>query len=131
MNLASATAWPISDLSESDLAAIDKAKWTVFPRDTVARITMAWNAGMKTADMARDLECRPGSLRVLIGKLTQIGVKVRRANEPAAARVAQIKARSPLAEQMGAQQMKRLRRLAEFDPAARRALDLHERGERA
>jgi len=121
--------WPAKPLSADDLKIVDRTNWRVFPKATVIAIAEAWNAGMLTADMARDLGCKPGSLRVLIGKLGQIGLQMRRREDAAYQRAIAPRARSPLAEQMGAEQLARLRRVAQFDPAAKRALELYERGE--
>lgn len=124
------TSWLRNALTDADLDAINRTNWRVFPRETVIAIAEAWNAGMDTAPMAADLNCKPGSLRVLIGKLVQIGVKMRSGARPTGGEqaVAAFRQRSPLAEQMAEEQMARLRRLAAFDPAARRALDLYSRG---
>jgi hypothetical protein len=124
--------WPCKPLMADDLVAIDATRWRVFPRATVVAIAEAWNAGLNTATMAADLECRPGSIRVLIGKLTQVGVALRTAVDPSTVATREIaRKRSPAAEAMAQEQFARLRRVAAWDPAARRALELYERGRKA
>lgn len=125
--------WPRHPLTAADMAAVAATRWRTFTRETVIAIAEAWNAGMVTADMAKDLRCKPGSLRVLIGKLTQVGVEMRRAGrETVGERAAAfVRPRSALAEAMAEEQMARLRRVARWDSAARRALELYERGRMA
>lgn len=122
--------WPRAALTEAEIASIQTRRWKAFPVDTVIAIAEAWNAGMMTADMARDLACSAASVRMLLGAIGQCGVKMRIASgQPAWARKAEAP-RSPLAEKMADEQFRRLVRLAEFDPAAKRALELYQRGRR-
>jgi len=121
--------WKRAPLDADGVRALDSVTWRALPRDTVLAVAEGWNAGMTTADMAADLGCRPASLRIMIGRLIQCGVPMRRAVTPGLpAALTPPPARSPLADRIGAEQMARLRRLAPFDKAAARTLALMERG---
>lgn len=73
--------WAREPLDDASRAAIARGRWVRFPEATVVAVAEAWNAGMTTAHMADDLRCSPASLRILIGRLTQIGVKLRKASQ--------------------------------------------------
>lgn len=121
------TDWRRSPLLESDLIAIDTVTWRAFPRATVIAVAEAWNAGVTTAEMAADLGCSPASLRMMIGRLKQCGVTMRQASEAGVRSMPALKPeRSPLAIQLGQEQIARLRRLAPFDKVAARTLALLE-----
>lgn len=71
--------WPRQALSEADEAALASKHWRKRPVEIVRAVAEAWNAGMTTAEMAADLGCKPGALRITIGVLVQAGVSMRRA----------------------------------------------------
>lgn len=114
--------WPIGDLSAQDVAIIEAGKWHCFGTSTVVAIARAWQAGMTTAQMAADLGCGPGTLRLLLGRLKQIGVDLRSADRMRPASLG--RSRSPLAQKLADEQMARLRKLAPHDAIAARTLAL-------
>lgn len=125
--------WPRSSLSDEDVAIIEKVKWVVYPFATVIAITEGWNAGLTTAQTPADLQVKPGSLRVLIGRLTQLGVELRRAapygDFPAVKFELAVRPTEPVAS-VSPGHLARMRRLAEFDPVIRRCLGDAEQGRR-
>lgn len=74
--------WPRQALSEADEAALMSKHWRKRPVEIVRAVAEAWNAGMTTAEMAADLGCNAGALRITIGVLVQAGVQMRRAHVP-------------------------------------------------
>jgi hypothetical protein len=116
--------WSLSaPLSPADEALIRAVKWRVWTIDQALAIAAGWNGGMTTAEMAADLECRPGSVRLTIGKLTQIGCALRPGPHAIQAAIIQGRAaRSPRARLIAAERLRRLERMAPDDLAIKAAL---------
>ena len=76
-------AWPRIPLDDDSRRAIEAAHWKRFSATSIVAVAEAWNAGVTTAQMAPDMRCSPASLRILIGRLTQLGVKLRKAGQAA------------------------------------------------
>lgn len=79
--------WSRSPLSADDLLRLDAVKWWRVTRELAQAVAEGWNAGLTTKEMAMATGYSPGSFRILLGRLTQIGVSLRGAGQKVAADV--------------------------------------------
>lgn len=114
-------AWPSAALTDADRTAIARTNWRRYPVATVTAMASAWQAGMTSADMARDLGCTHGTVKLLIAKLRQVGVALKPSAWEAAKQAAAPK-RSAQAEAMAVEFFGRLRKAAQTDRTAARTL---------
>ncbi len=125
------TTWPRTPLRPEDYAAIDGVHWRAVAKKVAIAVAEGWNAGLDTKSMADAMGVTPGTYRVLLGKLTQIGVQLRPARAKAKSLGGQVEQQiatlvvtrpdPPVASPA-------MRRLAQFDPVVKRALERLEGG---
>ena len=106
-------------LHDQDYTAIQSVHWRRWDAESVCAIAEGWQAGLSTTTLARCLNCQAGSLRFLIGKLRQIGVKLRPAKAQSHAR----SRRSAEADRIARVQLRRIAAQAQISgPRAVKAL---------
>jgi len=106
-------------LHDQDYAAIQSVRWRRWDAEIVCAVAEGWQAGLSTTTLALCLNCQAGSLRCLVGKLRQIGVRLR----PAKAQFHTPRRRSPQADRIARAQLRRIAAQAQISgPRAVKAL---------
>ncbi len=125
--------WRRAPLSDEDNRRLDAVKWSAFTRDEAQAIAEGWNAGLDANAMHAQFHRTIGrqSICILIGRLSQLGIVMRRRDQAPTARP--VVAPSGIAAPPGVspEHVRKLRRLAPYDSAARGALERLEREGRA
>lgn len=122
------TDWSRTPLSADNVGRIYAGAWPRFGPAVVVAIAEGWNAGVQCREMAGRLECGTQSVAMTLGQLARRGVTLRL--DPRSPKADRRSALTPeqaaILQQASEQQLARLRRLAPFDMAARRCLELIE-----
>lgn len=111
-------------LSTADRAKLDTVMWRAFTRIEAEIVAEQWNAGADTRTICANFS-RPMAFRsfcLLVGKLTQIGIKMRQARAAPVITAATIIPAQLAPRQVDPAHLARMRRLAPFDASVAEAL---------